>query len=141
MISKKFVITQVNIFKKEDQDDRDHARSPRHNIPLDYHPKPVKAAPHFSLLKSRGGSMSIEDFRSIGQRDNLQCLSVINQSMHIIPIGMMAAEMPRQKTFQVRYNEHMSRVAMRRHADKSHNSLVVTRKQPKLNAISQCIRD
>lgn len=70
-----------------------------------YHVKPPKSAPHFSMLKSYNGILTIEEFRTINERDNNSDLTCIPSWIPIIPAGMRVSESPLiQDTFSRRYN-------------------------------------
>lgn len=137
----KFLIGFIKVLKQQDQEDRDKGRAPRHGIPLDYKAKPIRAAPHFCVLKSRGGTKTIDEFRRANELDNERQLTVIDPSMNVIPRGMLATDMPLQHSFRVRYNEYMGHGMRRCHKQKLTNSLAVQRVNQRKSAIHQSIKD
>lgn len=81
----------------------------RGELAADYRVPILRAAPHFSVLKTFGGSMSIEDFRKSTELDNGHQLTIVPDWVQIIPSGMLAFDHPKlEKGFDLVYNIHMA---------------------------------
>ena len=75
-------------------------------LPKNYHVRNALTAPHFSVLRKFGGSMSIEKFRRIGELDNNNIFSLLPSWLNIVPAGMLASEIPNDVVlFRENYNE------------------------------------
>lgn len=118
-----------------------------------YRATPVKSALHFTLLKAYGGSMSLEEFRRVHEKDNDRTIAVMPEWLNIIAVGMVVSDVPTPDIgFRRRFNNHMNeiRVALpRRIPFIPRKRLVNTRsalanisrmKKPRKNAILDCIK-
>lgn len=84
-------------------------------IEENFHPPHVRPAPHFSLLKKFGGSLTIEEFRRQTELDNGKELTVVPDWMPIIPAGMKVTESPCiSRSFTDEFNLRVLRDATRR---------------------------
>ena len=77
-------------------------------IPYGYHVKKVKAAPPYTLLRMFGGSMDIDEFRRVRERDNRRELAVIGPTSNVVPCGMSIVDMPAAPSFRIRFNKQMA---------------------------------
>lgn len=134
----RFLIETVKILKKQDQSDREQNIPPRNDVPLQYKPVCVHAAPHFALLKKFGGSMSIQEFREIEQKDNDHFLRILDPIRRIVPSEMLAVEIPERSSFRRRYNDQMALKAMNK--KKRSQKRIVKKKRARTNAILSCIK-
>ncbi len=75
-----------------------------------YRVPPIKAAPHWSILKIFGGTMDIGEFRRSTELDNNHELTIVPDWIPIIPSGMIAMDHPvLEKTFATEYNVQVAR--------------------------------
>lgn len=70
----------------------------------------IKKAPHFSILKTFGGCMDIDEFRRSTEVDNGHELTVVPDWIPIIPSGMMVFDYPvLQTSFADSYNIQLAK--------------------------------